>query len=47
MNIDQFRSVRNKSVQQQNQLMYLEVKQVAESFRSQPDVYPWLVANLS
>lgn len=47
MNIEQLRSIRNKNVQQQNQLMYLEMKQEAESFRNQPDAYPWLVATLT
>ena len=47
MNIEQLRSIRNKNVQQQNELMYLEIKEVAESFRNQPESYPWLIALLS
>lgn len=39
--------IRNKNVQQQNQLMYLEIKQNAEKFRMQPTVFSWLVAALS
>ncbi|MBT2788625.1 MULTISPECIES: hypothetical protein [unclassified Halomonas] len=46
MDIEQLRQVRNKNVQQQNQLKYLEMKQEAESFCGQPDIYPWLVAVL-
>ena len=47
MNIEQLRSIRNKNVQQQNELMYLEIKEVAESFRKQPESYPWLMTLLS
>lgn len=47
MNIEQLRSIRNKSVQQQNELMYLEIKELAESFRNQQESYPWLLTLLS
>lgn len=47
MNIEQLRSIRNKNVQQQNELRYLEIKEIAESFRGQPESYPWLITLLS
>ncbi|MFT6190138.1 MAG: hypothetical protein ACJAZ6_001973 [Oleispira sp.] len=47
MNIEQLRSIRNKNVQQQNELMYLEINETAESFRAQPENYPWLITLLS
>lgn len=47
MNIEQLRSIRNKNVQQQNELMYLEIKEMAESFQHQPESYTWLIALLS
>ncbi len=47
MNIEQLRSIRNKNVQQQNELMFLEIKEMAELFRNQPENYPWLITLLS
>jgi uncharacterized membrane protein (DUF106 family) len=47
MNIEQLRSIRNKNVQQQNELMYLQIKEMAESFRNYPGNYPWLINLLS
>ena len=47
MDIEQLRRIRNKNVQQQNQLAYLEMEQEADSFRGQPEIYPWLLATLS
>ena len=47
MNIEQLRSIRNKNVQQQNELMYLEIKEIADSFRNHPESYPWLITLLS
>jgi len=42
MNIEELRRVRNKNVQQQNELTYLEMKQKADSFRDKPELFPWL-----
>ncbi|WP_428242712.1 hypothetical protein [Gynuella sp.] len=47
MNIEQLRSIRNKNIQQQNELMYLEIKELAESFRNHQEGYPWLLTLLS
>lgn len=47
MDIEQLRQIRNKNVQQQNRLTYLEMEPEAESFRARPEIYPWLVATLS
>ncbi|AFV00774.1 hypothetical protein [Simiduia agarivorans] len=47
MNIEQLRKIRNKNVQQQNELFYLEIKEIAKSFRSEPESYPWLMTLLS
>ena len=47
MNIEQLRSIRNKNVQQQNELMYLEIREIAESFRNHSESYPWLITLLS
>jgi len=47
MNIEQLRSIRNKNVQQQNELMYLEIKEMAESFMNRQESYPWLLTLLS
>lgn len=46
MNIEELRKIRNKNVQQQNMLTYLEMEREAECFRCQPKSYPWLLAVL-
>lgn len=47
MKIEELRKIRNKNVQQQNQLKYLEMKECAGSFKTNPVGYPWLVELLS
>ena len=46
MNTEELRRIRNKNVQQQNMLAYLEMEREAEHFRSQPQSHPWLLAVL-
>ncbi len=46
MDYEQLRSIKNKNVQQQNELTYLEIKQTAEQFMQHPSEYPWLFAVL-
>lgn len=47
MNIEELRRIRNKNVQQQNELTFLEMKQEADSFRNKPDLFPWLIELLA
>ncbi|OZG75460.1 hypothetical protein BTA51_03550 [Hahella sp. CCB-MM4] len=47
VHIEGQRKIRNKNVQQQNLLSYLEMKVCAESFRKHPEKLPWLVELLS
>jgi len=47
MNIEELRKIRNKNVQQQNELTYLEMKEEADSFRNNPELFPWLIESLS
>ena len=42
MKIEDLRKIRNKNVQQQNQLEYLEMKECSESYRNCPTSFPWL-----
>ena len=47
MNIEELRRIRNKNVQQQNELKYLEMKQEAYSFQNKPEAFPWLIELLA
>lgn len=42
MNIEELKQIRNKNVQQQNMISYLEMKECAEGFRVEFDKHPWL-----
>jgi len=43
MKIEDLSKIKNKNVQQQNQLEYLKMKEIAEILRSNPNNYPWLI----
>lgn len=40
-------TIKNKNVQQQNQLTFLEIRRTAKAIKQNPILYPWLIEVLS
>lgn len=47
MDYQTLNKIKNKNVQQQNQLTFLEIRRTAKAFKQNPLLYPWLIEVLS